>query len=160
MSKKTIQQRRGALAFTLIELLVVIAIIAILASMLLPALAKAKRQAGGSMCMNNQKQITLLMRFMAEDTGQFPVNWPGQNNLGAMQIQSQHAGLPVLAGSEWLRSVAWRWPLPNGFLDGHSNEQRRAERKNVPLWARSSLPRTVKRRCALAGRHGYSALRL
>ncbi|MEY4201870.1 MAG: hypothetical protein RLZZ265_3610 [Verrucomicrobiota bacterium] len=103
MSKKTIQQRRGALAFTLIELLVVIAIIAILASMLLPALAKAKRQAGGSMCMNNQKQITLLMRFMAEDTGQFPVNWPGQNNLGAMQIQTN----PNMPGYQF-------WQDPNG----------------------------------------------
>lgn len=72
---------RSRKGFTLIELLVVVSIIALLVSILMPALGKAKEQARKVVCAGNEHQLGLVFATYAADYGKYPhrvqyEHWP------------------------------------------------------------------------------------
>jgi prepilin-type N-terminal cleavage/methylation domain-containing protein/prepilin-type processing-associated H-X9-DG protein len=100
--------KRNREGFTLIELLVVIAIIAILAAILFPVFARARRAAMKTSCLNNLKQIgTGISMYTSDWDDRYPlVTGPGREWEESLTLQTYNYRCPAGGGEKrWLQNV-------------------------------------------------------
>jgi prepilin-type N-terminal cleavage/methylation domain-containing protein len=102
------------LGFTLVELLVVIGIIAMLISLLLPAVTKARAQANSVVCKSNLRQIgTFLVIYLNDNGGHlFPVDVLQNPALPLNSTPGASLNVPKTFGTNWPPYLRWPMRLP------------------------------------------------
>ena len=100
--------------FTLLELLIVVAIIAILASLLLPALSSVKARGQMAGCMSNERQMGIALHMYLEESGQrYPFSVLPGSTAGGRPLYWFEVLSPYLANAKWGKGVflcpAYKW---------------------------------------------------
>ncbi len=138
-------KREKTVSFTLMELLVVVAIIALLASLLLPALSKARAKVRGVVCRSNQRQLALAVGLYADD-------WK--------EVLPRPTAVPNDASAWFYVIDSYLKNTPVGSTP--TTAQRLALVKQDPIWTTFDAGsrtnwRTIKMNRKLVGNSGQSA---
>jgi prepilin-type N-terminal cleavage/methylation domain-containing protein/prepilin-type processing-associated H-X9-DG protein len=130
-SPNPLRGKRRVGGFTLVELLVVVGIIAVLISILLPAMSKARDSARKTACLSNLRQAHQLIAMYANEyKDRVPVGYRGQKQFNSM-IYSGTAGRFVLFG---LVRTAGYMPEPAVFYCPAENDPRSIQGSDVNPW--------------------------
>lgn len=125
---RTGRREASSSGFTLVELLVVIAIIAMLVTLLLPAVQAAREAARRTQCSNNLKQIGLAVLNHESQSGKFPINIPqdacGDESLVPTGVSWMVQILPFLEEGSLFDSMDLDGPMAKA--KGILNRQNRA----------------------------------
>ncbi|GJM25058.1 MAG: hypothetical protein DHS20C16_14730 [Phycisphaerae bacterium] len=157
MKSKTVKH-----GFTLVELLVVVSIIALLISMLLPSMKRARDQAKQVVCSSQQKQIaTALWNYWTENDGRVPevispmTNGVGADGFGDTSIPDDDIDPfynPMRGYAEVPSKKVWKQSMANTLMPTHMGADEKAFRCPAAIvgWPRNEKPFRMTYRVAAA----------